>query len=99
MKLDHIAIKSNNITLDTEWYKKNMEAQVLYQDETWSLMIFENGTKLALVTPSQHPQHIAFEWNGNPDERFKLHRDGTKSFYEKDPSGNIIEWIWYPKEK
>jgi len=98
MKLDHIALKSNNISLDVEWYKKTTNAEVLYQDDTWALMSFEDSSKLALVTPTQHPQHIAFIWSSEPDSRFKEHRDGSKSFYEKDPSGNIIEWIWYPKE-
>ena len=29
----------------------------------------------------------------------KNHRDGTRSFYCSDPDGNIIQMIYYPKEK
>jgi catechol 2,3-dioxygenase-like lactoylglutathione lyase family enzyme len=29
----------------------------------------------------------------------KNHRDGTRSFYCADPDGNIIQLIYYPKEK
>jgi catechol 2,3-dioxygenase-like lactoylglutathione lyase family enzyme len=29
----------------------------------------------------------------------KDHRDGTRSFYCADPDGNIVQFIYYPKEK
>lgn len=29
----------------------------------------------------------------------KNHRDGTRSFYCADPDGNIVQMIYYPKEK
>jgi hypothetical protein len=48
--------------------------------------------RLALVIPSQHPPHIAFE---HPHaERFgplKAHRDGTRSTYIADSAGNPVE--------
>jgi hypothetical protein len=44
------------------------------------------------VIPSQHPAHVAFV---HPEaERFgplKPHRDGTRSVYVTDPSGNPVE--------
>jgi hypothetical protein len=60
---------------------------VAYQDETWALLDIEN-TSIALVLPSQHPPHVAFE---SPDaERYgdlTSHRDGTASVYVQDPFG------------
>lgn len=29
----------------------------------------------------------------------KNHRDGTRSFYCADPDGNVLQFIYYPKEK
>jgi hypothetical protein len=50
------------------------------------------NTRLAFVVASQHPPHIGFT---HPHaERFgvlKPHRDGTRSTYVKDPSGNAVE--------
>lgn len=30
------------------------------------------------------------------DTRPRLHRDGAKSFYARDPEGNRIQFIWHP---
>ena len=61
--------------------------------ETWALLDIEN-TFIALVLPSQHPPHVAFE---SPDaERYgdlKQHRDGTASVYVQDPFGNTVEFL------
>ena len=95
MKLDHVALQVENPKEAAEWYRDNFEAEILYADDTWSFVQFEN-VKLAFVVPSQHPAHIAFE---KPDlEIGKLHRDGSKSIYKKDPFGNFYELIKY-KEK
>ena len=63
----------------------------LRQRVAWALLQFAN-TQLALVIPAQHPPHIGFT---HPQaEAFgdlKLHRDGTRSCYVADPSGNPVE--------
>ena len=89
--LDHIAIPVQDIAAAVDWYKRKFRCQVTYQDDTWAILKFGN-IKLALVIPSQHPAHIAFvspetEKHG----QLKTHRDGTRSVYVKDPSGNSIE--------
>ena len=103
MTIDHIAIPTTNIPATVDFYVKNFGAQILYQDPTWAFLKFAN-VKLALVTPTQHPAHIAFAL---PEESLehsaKLHnkpldhhRDGTKGIYIQDPAGNAVELISYP---
>ena len=89
--IDHVAIPVVAIAPAVEWYTRTFQCTVRYQDETWALLGFGN-IDLALVIPEQHPAHIGFV---SPDaEKYgalKLHRDGTRSCYVSDPSGNSIE--------
>src|SRR5580765_2075716 len=84
----HIAVSVQNVAEAVEWYTRQFNCKVRYQDDTWALLEFAN-IQMALVIPSQHPPHISF---ASPDAaRFgplKKHRDGTESTYIKDPSGN-----------
>ena len=99
MKFDHVAVSITDIKKSVEWYRKNVNARVLYQDETWAFLE-ASGVKIALVLPSQHPGHLAFDVGPAPSEEFlreaKQHRDGSLSRYTTDPDGNSIEWIYYP---
>ena len=89
--IDHVAIPVENIAASVDWYRKNFRCDIAYQDDTWALLKFGN-MRLALVIPSQHPAHVGFV---SPEaEKFgtlKTHRDGTRSVYVNDPSGNSIE--------
>ena len=89
--IDHIAISVTNIAESVAWYKTQFNCQIKYQDDTWAFLEFAN-IKLALVIPTQHPPHIAMT---SPEaEKFgtlKTHRDGTRSVYVYDPTGNAIE--------
>ena len=58
MELDHVAVPSADIAASVAWYVETLGAQVLYQDATWAFLKLGQG-KLALVTPSQHPPHVA----------------------------------------
>ena len=60
MKLHHIALCVPSINSAVKWYVKHLKASIAYQDETWAMLDIEN-TSIALVLPSQHPPHIAFE--------------------------------------
>jgi len=92
-KIDHVAIKSSNISRDTQWYSQEFGLEVTYQDETWALL--ESSTCfLALVTPGQHPAHVSFLMEGEPPHDALKHRDGTFSKYGNDLSGNIVEYLW-----
>ena len=89
--IDHVAIPVQDVAAAVEWYTRMFRCEVTYQDDTWAFLKFGN-VKLALVIPSQHPAHIGFV--SAEAEKFgalKLHRDGTRSCYVKDPAGNSVE--------
>jgi len=90
-RIVHVAVSVRELAPAVAWYTSTFRCTVAYQDATWALLDFEN-LQLALVIPEQHPPHIAF---AHPHaERFgalKTHRDGTRSTYVSDPSGNAVE--------
>ena len=93
MKLHHVAISVPNIEEAVGWYSGSLEASIEYQDETWALLNVEN-TSIALVLPSQHPPHVAFETsNAAKYGELTPHRDGTYSVYVQDPYGNTVEFL------
>ncbi len=102
-EMDHVALVSQDVTRDVAWYVESFGATVLYQDATWAFLKVGQG-KLALVTPTQHPPHVAlrvdeatlnaFAARGN--KAVDVHRDGTKGIYVEDESGNAVELICYP---
>jgi catechol 2,3-dioxygenase-like lactoylglutathione lyase family enzyme len=89
--LDHVAIPVEDVAAAVHWYTKTFRCEVTYQDDTWAFLKFGN-IKLALVVPAQHPAHVGIV---SPDAAkfgtLKLHRDGTRSCYVKDPAGNAVE--------
>ena len=103
MKFDHVAIQTDDIAESVKWYTNHFDCEILYHDETWA-MLNVCGMQLALVMPNQHPPHIAFcisEETARAEysnKKFKLHRDGTKSFYQRDNQNNIIEIIVRPND-
>ena len=98
MKFDHVALISKNIEKTVKWYVENLNAEILYQDETWGLVEIA-GTRIAFTIPSQHPPHIAFAVDSleKIPGAAKIHRDGSISSYVSDPDGNFIEYIYWPK--
>ena len=92
-KIHHVAIQVNDINVAVKWYQDKFDTKILYQDETWAVIKFEN-LSLALVLPDQHPAHFAIE-NTHAEKFGELtkHRDGTASVYIDDPFGNSIEII------
>ena len=96
MKIDHIALQVKDICEGCEWYCHKFDVNVLYSDQSWALLEFDN-IKLALVLPNQHKNHVAVEVNSAkyPDLEFKQHRDGSNYHYLQDPWGNCVELINY----
>ena len=103
-ELDHVAIPAPDIAAGVQFYVENFGAQILYQDDTWAFLQLGQG-KLALVTPTQHPPHLALRVDeaaleaaarkaGKPID---AHRDGTRGIYVDDPFGNAVELICYPQ--
>ena len=91
--LHHVAIAVGNIGEAVDWYRKTFRCEIAYQDDTWAMLRFSN-CNLALVTPGQHPPHLGFVTPSEIAESYgtlKGHRDGTRSIYIADPSGNPVE--------
>ena len=105
MQFDHVAHQVPDIAHAVAWWRRTIPAtKVLYQDDTWA-MIEAGGAKIALVTPEQHPDHMAWRVSGAELEeladRYEMeihtHRDGSRSFYLEAPGEQPIELIAYPE--
>lgn len=102
-EMDHVAVQTPDVAASVTFYVEKFGAQVLYQDATWAFLKVGQG-KLALVTPTQHPPHVALRVDEatldaaarQAGKTVDLHRDGTKGIYVSDPNGNVIELICYP---
>ncbi|HYM20439.1 MAG TPA: VOC family protein [Candidatus Kapabacteria bacterium] len=107
MTFDHIAVEYTDLQSEVDFYLRTfVNAELLYQDATWAF-VKVGEVKIAFVSPTEHPPHIAFSVNSHDElvniaeeykKKIKVHRDRTESFYTSDPSGNAIEIIWYPTE-
>jgi len=103
MRVDHVAVEASNIPASVRWYQDTFAAEVLYQDSSWAFLKV-GGSKIALVTPGQHPPHLAFAVSSEELEiksrkfgkPIEAHRDGTRGIYISDPQGNAVELICYP---
>ncbi len=90
-RVDHVAVQVTDIDRAVDWYRTRFSIQILYRDASWALLRFAN-IRLALVTPDQHPPHVALY--SDAAERFGplvRHRDGTRSVYIEDSEGNAVE--------
>ncbi len=105
--VDHLAVKSDDLTKDVEEYKRlGFSVETLFDD--WAMMRDAHGFGIALLPPeSKHPPHIALkvetmeelEKAAEKEKRpIKPHRDGTSSFYTKGVGGQIVELIYYPPD-
>ena len=103
MRIDHFAVDAAKLSETVKWYVEQFGATVLYEDESWAFLRV-GGSKIALLTPGQHPPHVAFSateaelaiLSARHNKTIKVHRDGTSSIYIHDPSGNAVEFISYP---
>jgi catechol 2,3-dioxygenase-like lactoylglutathione lyase family enzyme len=107
MEFDHIARQVPDIAAAVDWYRQMMPAtEVLYQDPTWAL-IEADGVRLAFVTASQHPDHLAWRVTNAELDRMavarrveiRLHRDASRSFYIEGPGATVIEIVAYPNDE
>ena len=89
--LDHVAISVRDVAQAVAWYTATFRCTVAYQDATWAFLEFAN-IRLALVVPEQHPPHLALASPRAAEfGALTTHRDGTRSVYVTDPSGNAVE--------
>lgn len=102
-EMDHVAVQTGDVASSVRFYVEKFGAQVLYEDATWAFLKVGQG-KLALVTPSQHPPHVALRVDEATLEAaaqregvpIDSHRDGTRGIYVQDDAGNVVELICYP---
>lgn len=105
--LDHIAVKSEDISGDVAEYERiGFQVETLYDD--WAMLRDARGFGIALLAPgSKHPPHMglrvetreALEEAARREGRpVKEHRDRSVSFYTKGVGGNAVEVIYYPPE-
>ena len=92
--IDHIAIQVSDIKQASSYYLDTFDCNLIYQDDSWALIKFAN-INLALVLPTEHPPHIAITDEDLVGNDILHHRDGSKSLYQHDPFGNVIERIKY----
>ena len=83
-KIDHIAIQVDDIRESVKWYRNKFKCEVIYEDDTWAFLQYEN-IKMALVVEDEHPYHIAFETDDKGALGGTLHRDGSISRLIKYP--------------
>ncbi|MEN9556529.1 MAG: hypothetical protein RLZZ232_2815 [Planctomycetota bacterium] len=89
--MHHVAIEVRDIAESVDWYRAEFRCEIAYQDATWAFLKFAN-LHLALVLPGHHPPHIAFvSAKATTHPGLKPHRDGTRSVYISDVSGNSVE--------
>jgi catechol 2,3-dioxygenase-like lactoylglutathione lyase family enzyme len=105
-EMDHVAVQTRDVASSVQFYVESFGAEVLYQDATWAFLRLGQG-KLALVTPSQHPPHVALRVDeaaleaaaAKAGKVVDAHRDGTRGIYVEDNAGNVVELICYPPGK
>lgn len=104
MEFDHIARQVPDIAAAVDWYRAMFPAtEVLYQDPTWAL-VEAGGARLAFVTASQHPDHLAWRVSNAELDRLadaygceiRTHRDASRSFYIDGPADDVVEIVAYP---
>lgn len=92
-RIDHVAVAVADVGASVDWYRSQFHCEIEYQDETWALLRFENMA-LALVIPQQHPPHVAvLRQDAAKFGDLVTHRDGSRSVYVQDGSGNAVEVI------
>lgn len=89
--LHHIAIEVRDLDATVDWYLAKFTCELTYRDDTWAMLRFQN-CELAFVQPAQHPPHLAIvREDAESFGELVTHRDGTRSRYMQDPSGNTVE--------
>ncbi|QDU62855.1 Glyoxalase-like domain protein [Planctomycetes bacterium Pan216] len=92
-EIDHVAIEVKDIAETVSWYTDRFQCEVVYRDNTWAMLEFGN-IRLAFVSSGQHPPHLGFvREDAEEFGTLETHRDGTRSTYIADPSGNAIELL------
>ena len=112
-RLGHVAVCVEDIPKAVQFYQ-NLGMKVVWQDSDWAYLKAGNdGLALMSPDYDQAGPHFGFVFNDRADidtayEKLKAdgvkvgkihdHRDGTASFYGRDPFGNWFEYLYEPDD-
>ncbi|MGD1927320.1 MAG: VOC family protein [Leptolyngbyaceae cyanobacterium] len=110
-RLGHVAICVQDINKAVEFYQ-SLGMEVAWQDADWAYVkAGDDGLALLSPSYEQAGPHFGFVFSDRAEvdaayDRLKAdgvyvtqihdHRDGTASFYGKDPDGNWFEYLYEP---
>ncbi|MBE9099869.1 VOC family protein [Vacuolonema iberomarrocanum] len=110
-RIGHVAICVEDVKRAAEFYK-NLGMDLVWQDPDWAyLKAGEDGLALLSPSYEQAGAHFGFVFDDRAEvdrayDRLKQadihltkiheHRDGTASFYGRDPDGNWFEYLYEP---
>lgn len=110
-RLGHVAICVQDIAKAVEFYQ-SLGMEVAWQDADWAYVkAGDDGLALLSPSYQQAGPHFGFIFHDRAEvdaayDRLKAdgvditdiheHRDGTASFYGKDPDGNWFEYLYEP---
>lgn len=91
--IHHLTIHVSDVARAVRWYSTSFHCDVVLEEPTFAELRFEN-LLLRLCLPSQEPQHIGFEREDAASFGvLGAGRDGRRSLYLADPTGNVVELI------
>lgn len=110
-RLGHVAICVKDIDRAAEFYQ-NLGMELAWKDADWAyLKAGEDGLALLSPQYDQAGPHFGFLFSDRAEvdaayQRLQVegvhvtpiheHRDGTASFYGRDPDGNWFEYLYEP---
>ena len=112
-RLGHVAVCVDDVAQAAEFYQ-NLGMKLVWQDSDWAyLKAGSDGLALMSPDYDQAGPHFGFVFSDRADidtayEKLKAdgvkvgkihdHRDGTASFYGRDPFGNWFEYLYEPDD-
>ena len=112
-RLGHVAVCVEDVAKAAEFYQ-NLGMQLVWQDSDWAYLKAGNdGLALMSPDYDQAGPHFGFVFDDRTEidtayEKLKAegvkvskihdHRDGTASFYGRDPFGNWFEYLYEPDD-
>lgn len=112
-RLGHVAVCVEDVAKAAEFYK-NLGMKLVWQDSDWAYLKAGNdGLALMSPEYDQAGPHFGFVFSDRAEidtayEKLKAdgvkvgkihdHRDGTASFYGRDPFGNWFEYLYEPDD-
>lgn len=110
-RIGHVAICVQDLDRSAQFYQ-NLGMELVWKDADWAyLKAGEDGLALLSPQYEQAGPHFGFIFNDRAEietayEQLKAegvdlttiheHRDGTASFYGRDPEGNWFEYLYEP---